>query len=316
MSGDERLPDVPSSSEEVQPEGERLPEPRPEPGGLAPPSGRVEAPHAARFQFLLGALVAVALVAVGAAALALSGGADEREGGTSWSAWKPSEDELRKGAEQIAAHVGPRYKMDGGTQLVSVIGDELVYRHPVAGDVPLRVVVRRPASEGGELQMAEGDAVQYSLCGTGKECTFAKGKPSVGRQELLNREALELALYSFRYLDGLDHVVVMLPPIRQAQDAETGRVTDLLQTQALFFQRADLQTLLDQPLARTVAAAVPTIKTAERAPNATLVRRVTDAHRFASRVEQSNGRAELLMFLEPFAEQGLPEERVNATAKG
>ena len=38
------------------------------------------------------------------------------------------------------------------------------------------------------------------------------GEPSAERLRLLRREALELALYTFRYVDGTDSVVAFLPP--------------------------------------------------------------------------------------------------------
>ena len=39
-----------------------------------------------------------------------------------------------------------------------------------------------------------------------------EGSPSVARGAVLRREALELALYSFRYLDNTDSVVAFFPP--------------------------------------------------------------------------------------------------------
>ncbi|HEX2017162.1 MAG TPA: hypothetical protein VGN69_10735, partial [Solirubrobacteraceae bacterium] len=63
-----------------------LPELRTEGGAVGPP---VEAPHAARFQFLLGALLALAAVGV-AAAVVLIAGRSPKAPEASWSAWHPS----------------------------------------------------------------------------------------------------------------------------------------------------------------------------------------------------------------------------------
>ena len=52
----------------------------------------------------------------------------------------------------------------------------------------------------------------YTLCGLGAACSIAEGKPTVARGALLRREALELALYTFHYIDGIDSVLVLLPP--------------------------------------------------------------------------------------------------------
>ena len=52
----------------------------------------------------------------------------------------------------------------------------------------------------------------YKLCGLGNLVLDPRGKPTVARGQLLRREALELALYSFHYLDGVDSTLVLLPP--------------------------------------------------------------------------------------------------------
>jgi hypothetical protein len=70
----------------------------------------------------------------------------------------------------------------------------------------------------------------------------------VERGVLLQREALELALYSFQYLGSVDQVVVFLPP-RPGEDPTQGK--------ALFFQRDDVGAALDQPLDRTLTSPPP-----------------------------------------------------------
>ena len=57
-----------------------------------------------------------------------------------------------------------------------------------------------------------GSTVMYTLCGTAVGCVIAEGKPSLERGQLLRRMALELSLYSFKYLDGIDSVLVLFPP--------------------------------------------------------------------------------------------------------
>ena len=50
------------------------------------------------------------------------------------------------------------------------------------------------------------------LCGYGQNCSIASGQPSVERHTLLRREAVELALYTFKFLPNIDSVSVFLPP--------------------------------------------------------------------------------------------------------
>ena len=51
----------------------------------------------------------------------------------------------------------------------------------------------------------------YNLCGVGQKCSIAEGQPSEERARLLRREALELALYTFKYVDDVDSVITLLP---------------------------------------------------------------------------------------------------------
>ena len=83
----------------------------------------------------------------------------------------------------------------------------------------------------------------YTLCGLGTACSIAEGKASDARGQLLRREALELALYSFRYLDGIDSTLVLLPPRADGHVAT-----------AVFLERGDVRVALDQPLDATLTA--------------------------------------------------------------
>ena len=73
----------------------------------------------------------------------------------------------------------------------------------------------RPAAQiaNREVEIVDtSSAVQYVLCGYGRGCSIASGQPSEARHLLLRREALELALYTFKYLGRVNSVVVFLPP--------------------------------------------------------------------------------------------------------
>jgi hypothetical protein len=73
------------------------------------------------------------------------------------------------------------------------------------------------------------------------------------RHRLLRREALELALYSFRYLDDVTMVAVMLPPRTGPAEAST----DGQQSRTIFFRPGDLLARLEVPLSRTLAPTPP-----------------------------------------------------------
>jgi hypothetical protein len=155
---------------------------------------------------------------------------------------------MLEGARAIAAHVGAQYELDDGARLTEVRSSELELE-----GTPLGVAVR---PTGGKLQLLEGDGLLYVLNGLGPGGTVAGGKPKKARGRLLMREALELSLYSFRYLDDVTMVGVLLPPA--AADDDPAR--------AVFYRPGDLLAQLQVPLARTLSPRTPrprTMTTAE-----------------------------------------------------
>lgn len=95
--------------------------------------------------------------------------------------------------------------------------------------------------------------IQFTLCGDGSDCELKTGKPSQARYNLIEREALELSLYSFRYVNGLGSVTVLLPPSHPV--AKPSQVTQT----ALFLQRKDVLRQLSEPLDDTLGAATPRV---------------------------------------------------------
>ena len=73
----------------------------------------------------------------------------------------------------------------------------------------------RTNGTGSSLSLLSGNTIAFNLCGIGSDnCTIGVGKsssPSL-RLLLLKREALELALYTFKYISNTDNVVAILPP--------------------------------------------------------------------------------------------------------
>jgi hypothetical protein len=237
--------------------GDLLPERRRDGGAPAVAVPRAHSPFAPRFQFLTGALVAVGVAAlVGIAVLVI--GPSTATPGPAWSPWKPSQNGV-VGANEIATHIASGYR-DGGEQLVKIEANELSFK-----GVPLTVALRQAPEKGGDIQVHDDKGVLYQLCGLGPNCSIDHGKPSRARMFLLRREALELALYSFRYLD-VKQVVVLIPP-------PPGRA----QTIAQYFRRNDVQAELDRPLTASLAPRAPSIKTVTLSPDAGLVKQATDA---------------------------------------
>jgi hypothetical protein len=276
---------LPARIERERPPSFDPPAPLPEPvaasAGPARLRDRPEPPHAARFQFILGALIAVgALAIVGLIYAVGETGRSDGNFASSWSPWKPA-DTGPEGAQEIADHVGPEYRLSSGDQLVLVTGGKLE-----VADLPMTIALR---DESGDVSLVEGDGVLYRLCGLGPKCAISKGTPSKSRHLLLRREALELALYSFRYLRGVDQVVVFMPP-------PPGSEPD----QALFFRRDDVEGSLQSPLRATLQAPAPDVANVRRAKDAPLVNRITTRGLFNFSLTQGNQDANVFLVLEPF----------------
>jgi hypothetical protein len=209
------------------------------------------APYRGRFGFVWGALVSVALCALGlGAVLAVTSNDGSVKLAEHWSSWKPGTSRMLPGAEDIAAHVGREYKQDSGDQLAAVTSGDLLR----LGGLPLRVAVR---PKDGDLEVLDGPGVVYVLNDLGTDAKAVTGRAGRRNEHLMMREGVELALYSFRYLDDITMVGIMLPQRSGSAEAST----DGQQLRTLFFRPGDLLDKLQVPLDRTLSPQPPRPKT-------------------------------------------------------
>jgi hypothetical protein len=188
-----------------------------------------------------------------------------------WSDYQPNGSTNAR-AEQIAQHVSERYRLGNGEQLVGAIASPpiVVSNQPEGStQVLIRAVAVRPdLPVGGEIADREieivdtSNSVQYALCGYGQGCSIASGQPSPERHLLLRREALELALYTFKYMNRVNSVVIFLPPPPGGETAST----------VVFFRRRDLGPELSRPLSDTLSAKTPGVGGISAGETATLNR--------------------------------------------
>jgi hypothetical protein len=258
--------------------------------------------YSARFQFLLGALLAVGVSALALLVAVLVGGKDDTtivlRNAPAWSAWRPTAATGADAAQQIADHVGRQYRLADGKQLVLVDGGPLQI-----ADLPVTIAIQQPAALGGNIDFVnDGAGVMYRLCGVGgTDCKIVDGKPSVSRHLLLRREALELALYSFRYL-GVSETVVLLPPgISKKRDAAGKVVATKASPTALLFRRSqpDVQSALARPLTATLSSETPSVNGVKRSANASLVDTVTTKSTYTFKFQESNQDARAYLVLNP-----------------
>ena len=211
-------------------------------------------------------LVGVALAAV-AIAVMVATRDEPTSASLQWSDWHPVSTNRLVRAAEIAQHVGRQYRLNDGTQLVDVQAGPLAYN-----DVPLTPVVRT-ADPGGDLIPIYGNGIMFVLNGLGKDGSIASETPSPRRLALVEREAMELALYTFQYVEDVDHVVALLPPDPRASGAtasttassagatatatatatESAPLTAQRPVRTMLFRPGDLRAQLQVPLALTFA---------------------------------------------------------------
>jgi hypothetical protein len=204
--------------------------------------------------------VALAIVAgAGIGALIVVVGKPEAAPAPKWSDWQPQGSSDAK-LKQIADHVSRRYKLESGAELAVALPSTPQVTSPgeagsPAVSVPVSAIAIRPDTSRGQAEENDIDVVpgsnsiNYVLCGLGQGCSISEGVPSEARHALLRREALELSLYTFKHVDGIDNVTVFLPPRPDGQAAPT----------AIFLKRSDVKDQLSQPLPKTLGQLVPGI---------------------------------------------------------
>jgi hypothetical protein len=238
---------------------------------LAPYTPQARHGHETKFRMTYAVLAGVGLAAVAAAVIFLAAGKPPKP--PAWSVWKPtaSGDEA---LGQIAQHVAPGYRLPTGEQLVAVEGGPA----EVQG-LPVKIVLIRSPSP----VLTEGKSAIFSLCGLGKFCSIKVGHASVARELLLQREALELALYTFRYVGDIKQVVIMLPP-------KPGKKP----SHAMFFSRDDVKSWLDRPLAATLSPKPPSIPSLRSGPAKSFIERLTNNQIYTYALTQAQDTSVLL----------------------
>ncbi len=284
-------------------------------------AGRSErSPHSEKFRAVTTALAGLAVVAILLALTILvrSGAAGAP---AKWSDWVPPDGGML-GARQIADHLAPFYRISGVDQLAVVTVVNLTRpggastggassSNSSSSSTGLQVAVRSDPSSSA-VTVLNGTTIGYNLCGIGgSNCAIGVGQPSAQRLLLLRREALELALYTLKYIGGAQSVVAILPPGHPApatalsatppfaSGAPAAKPVDV----ALLFQRDEMSPWLTQPLSATLPEQYPpSVAQMSTAPEAPLVDQLTGRLLFAEHLKQAQDGSGL-MVLDPLPPQ-------------
>src|SRR5439155_20920213 len=187
---------------QASPTEQQAPEPKP---------SRRRRPYQLRFLVVYGILAGV--LGAGIAGIVLLVGTSVGGGAASWSTWKPTKSGAAR-VSQIAQHVSKAYRLTDGGQLLDVIA-----KPPAVQNVPIKAVaVRNKAGNADEVSLFDDqNSLMLVLCGGGTACAISKGTASVERGRLVRREALELALYTFKYVGNVKYIVAFMPPKKGSQ---------------------------------------------------------------------------------------------------
>jgi hypothetical protein len=204
-----------------------------------------------------------------------------------WSTWQPVPGTTARVTAQIADHVAGRYRLsESGGQLVAVIAQKPEVTSGTANIAIKAVAVRQaPQSNTGIRIDTTTRTTDYTLCGLGAHCSIATGAATPERGRLTRREALEIALYTFKFVPAIDTIATFMTP----PPGETaGNI--------LYLRKDDLKDVLDQPLLKTLPLATPPLPTAEDTIEAKTIDKLTLPHMFTYQLTalQTGGAALIL----------------------
>jgi hypothetical protein len=211
-----------------------------------------------------------------------------------WSAWRPSPGSTSRMASEIADHVAHEYHLNkGGTQLVAVVSEP-----PEVTSGTHKIAISNIAVRTAQASKAKGTGIQVipssgawvdQFCGLSPSCSISSGHATIIRGRLVRREALEVALYTFKFVPGISSVVAFMPPPPGA-NAST----------VLYLQKANFAKQLAQPLSKTLPLATPPLPSSPDAEEAQTIDRLTLPAIYHYSLQQLQD-ASALLVLNPFS---------------
>ena len=121
--------------------------------------------------------------------------------------------------------------------------------------------------------------LQEQFCGLGPACSIEGGTATAARERLLRREALEVALYTFKFVPSVNAVIAYMPP-------PPGQAPSTL----LYLERSNLSQELSKPIVRTLPLATPPLPTVGGPEGVAHDRRADAAGRVRLPVRGADGR--------------------------
>jgi hypothetical protein len=213
-----------------------------QPAPIAPPKPEASV---SRHKFAIAYLALAAIVGAAVGLVVVFAGDD---GGTSakrqaWSSWAPAATGTL-GVREIARHVSGEYHLENGALFTSVVAGPMQIESS-QGAIPVSAILIRSGRAGvtqERINVAFPNAgVFYQLAGTAQNRSIP-GRATLARGQLVRRQALELAFYTFHSMPQADYVVAFMPP--PAGVAQTSPLFN----RAVLLPRAAFASELHRPL--------------------------------------------------------------------
>jgi hypothetical protein len=214
------------------------------------------------------------------------------KGSSSWSNWKPVSGTTASVTNQIANHVAQEYKLNSkGTQLVAVVSDPPQVTSGTHKVSISHLAIKSPAAKtnAGIQIFSSAQTWTDQFCGLGASCSIATGAATPTRGRLVRREALEVALYTFKFVPKISSVIAFMPP----PPGETA-------TTLLYLQKSDYAKQLSEPLRQTLPLAKPPLPNAPDTSEAATIDRLTLPSVYSYTLQQLQDSSALLV-LSPFS---------------
>jgi hypothetical protein len=279
--------EVPEASSEAP---SQAPEARSEDdhGHFVRPTGR----YKLRFAVLYGGLVVIGIAAiVGLVFLVAKPGSGSGVSAKGWSTWRPDHGTTSQMAAQIAQHVAREYKLNrAGAPLLGVVAGPPQVTSGTHNIAVSNIAVKQtPASAAGIDIIPSAGTWKEQLCGIGGAgCSIPTGKPTEVRGRLVRREALEIALYTFKFVPSIKSIVAFMPPPAGSPPSTV-----------LYLQKQNLTKQLDQPLAKTLPLERPPLPTVPDTKEAATIDKLTLPAIYSYNYQQLQD-ASALLVLNPF----------------
>ncbi len=241
------------------------------PPPVAPPQRPAGSGLEFRFALLYGALATILVASiVGVVLIARESGPPKQP---AWSSWRPAAGSSSAMTSEIATHVSNQYKLNkAGAPLVAIVpsAPEGTSGTTVTPVSTIGFLTSATATSCCARVVSTTDNLQVQLCGLGARCAITRGVPTADRGRLVRREALELALYTFKYVPKVNAMIAYIPP-----DAGTSRIT------LLYLERSNLQAELDKPISQTLPLATPPLPTSPDSQEKQTIDRLTKPVEFS-----------------------------------